>query len=73
MDLLNKDELRQKIDEAEVVLIGIGEEWTIPLEEMLSCPDMFSDIRKLSRITDHDCRVVSGKEHHRSYSPFILI
>lgn len=54
MDLLNKDELRQKIDEAEVVLIGIGEEWTIPLEEMLSCPDMFSDIRKLSRITDQE-------------------
>lgn len=54
MELQSKDELKQKIDEADVVLIGIGEEWTTSLEEMLANPDMFSDIQKLSQIENQE-------------------
>ncbi|MCI5958782.1 MAG: hypothetical protein PUD03_03300 [Lachnospiraceae bacterium] len=62
MDLQNKDELKQKIDEADVVLIGIGEEWTTSLEEMLSCSDMFSDIQKLSQIADQEVFILNFRK-----------
>ena len=54
MKLKNDEELTAFIKDADLILIGIGEEWGISFEEMIKVPSFISRFQKLKTEQDRE-------------------
>lgn len=54
MELETVEQLCEMVKEAEYLLIGIGEEWTYSLNELLILPDFLTDLDKMKDVSNQD-------------------
>lgn len=68
MQLNSIDQLKALIDDAEVVLIGIGEEWTYSINDLLLNPEFLTDLDKMKNIDNP--QYVLGNLQKKYYEKF---
>lgn len=64
MDLQSMDSLVDAVQEAEILLIGIGEEWTPSYEDMLSDKNVLTGLEKISGIDNQNLMMTSLQKRY---------